>query len=240
MPVAEASPPTTKVEPMKTITVLNLKGGVGRSTVATNLAGTLAKSSTGAFKGSSVVLIDADLPQGTARSWWALRAQAGKAEGLDLAEAETAQELIAEVNQAQERGVAWCVIDTPPRLASVARAALVLSDLILIPVAASAGEIWAVNDVVALIQEAKEVKKIDARLVWNRHRKNTKIAQEISEEAEKILGLPVMKSSLGLRVSYVEAMGLGLTVVEMKSDSVSRREVLSLVEELKEEILKEK
>lgn len=224
---------------MKTITVLNLKGGVGRSTVATNIAGTLARGSTGASKRSTAVLIDADLPQGTARSWWALRAQAGKAEGLDLSEADTAQALVQEVTQAQERGVDWCVIDTPPRLASLARASLVLSDLVLIPVAASAGEIWACSDVVSLIQEAKEVKKIDARLVWNRHRKNTKIAQEISDEAEKILGLAVMKSSLGLRVSYVEAMGMGLTVEEMKSDSVARRELLSLVEEVKE-ILKEK
>lgn len=224
---------------MKTITVLNLKGGVGRSTVATNLAGSLARGSTSASKRSTAVLIDADLPQGTARSWWALRAQTGKAEGLDLAEANTAEELIAEVTHAQERGVDWLVIDTPPRLASLARASLLLSDLVLIPVAASAGEIWAVNDVVALIHEASQVKKIDARLVWNRHRKNTKIAQEISEEAEKILGLAVMKSSLGLRVSYVEAMGLGMTVEELKSDHVARSEVLSLVEELKQ-ILKEK
>lgn len=224
---------------MKTITVLNLKGGVGRSTVATNLAGSLAKGPTSAAKRSTAVLVDADLPQGTARSWWALRAQAGKAEGLDLAEANTAEDLIAEVTQAQERGAEWLVIDTPPRLASVARAALLLSDFVLIPVAASASEIWACSDVVALIQEANEVKKIDARLVWNRHRKNTKIAQEISEEAEKILGLPVMKSSLGLRVSYVEAMGMGLTVEELKSDHVARSEVLSLVDELKQ-ILKEK
>lgn len=224
---------------MKTITVLNLKGGVGRSTVATNLAGTLAKGSTSAYKRSTTILIDADLPQATARSWWALRAQASKAEGLDLAEANTAEDLIAEVNQAQERGVNWCVIDTPPRLASLARAALLLSDIVLIPVAASAGEVWACSDVVALINKANQVKKIDARLVWNRHRKNTKIAQEISEEAEKILGLAVMKSSLGLRVSYVEALGLGMTVEELKSDRAARSEVLSLVDEVTQ-ILKEK
>lgn len=224
---------------MKTITVLNLKGGVGRSTVATNIAGSLAKGPRGASRGSTAVLIDADLPQGTARSWWALRAQAGKAEGLDLAEADTAQALVQGVTQAEERSVSWCVIDTPPRLASLARASLLLSDLVLIPVAASAGEIWAVNDVVELLREASQVREIDARLVWNRHRKNTKIAQEISEEAEKILGLAVMKSSLGLRVSYVEAMGLGMTVEELKSDPAARSEVLSLVGELKE-ILKEK
>lgn len=217
---------------MKTITVLNLKGGVGRSTVATNLAGTLSKR-------ASVVLIDADLPQGTARSWWALRAQAGRAASLKLAEADSAASLLEAVTQAEARDAGFCVIDTPPRLASLARAALLLSDLVLIPVAASAGEIWACSDVVELIREANQVKQIDARLVWNRHRKATKIAQEISEEAKKILGLPSVKAILGLRVAYVEALGLGLTAEEIKSDSATRQEVAALSEEVVK-ILKEK
>jgi chromosome partitioning protein len=217
---------------MKTITVLNLKGGVGRSTVATNLAGALAKSAT-------TVLVDADLPQGTGRSWWALRAQAGKASGLELAEAATAPVLVDAVAQAQGRGVAYCVIDTPPRLAALARASLLLSDLVLIPVAASAGEIWACSDVVDLLKEANQVRAVDARLLWNRHRKNTKVAQEISEEAEKVLGVSALKSSLGMRVAYVEALGLGLTVSEMKGDSVAREEISSLVDEVKK-LVKEK
>jgi chromosome partitioning protein len=215
---------------MKTICVLNLKGGVGRSTVATNLAGTLGK-------GAKSVLIDADQPQGTAISWWALGGLDNDLSGLhnrevDAVKAHTAEDMIEEVRRREDRRYSWCVIDTPPRLASLTRAALLLSDLVLIPVAASAGEIWACSDVVDLIKEADQVRKIDARLMWNRHRKNTKIAQEISEEAEKILGLPVMRSSLGLRVAYVEAMGMGVTAVEML-DPVARNEILSLVDEVK-------
>jgi chromosome partitioning protein len=49
----------------KTIGIIQVKGGAGRSTVATNLAGELAK------KGKTV-LIDCDMPQGTSASWYAL------------------------------------------------------------------------------------------------------------------------------------------------------------------------
>lgn len=49
---------------MTTIGVIQLKGGTGRSTVASNLAGGLP---------GPVALIDCDIPQGTAASWAALR-----------------------------------------------------------------------------------------------------------------------------------------------------------------------
>jgi Mrp family chromosome partitioning ATPase len=55
----------------KTIGVIQVKGGAGRSTVSTNLAGELSKL-------GKTVLIDCDMPQGTSASWFAVRQQAGK------------------------------------------------------------------------------------------------------------------------------------------------------------------
>lgn len=52
----------------KIIGLLQLKGGAGRSTVSTNLAGELSKS-------GKTVLIDCDMPQGTSASWFAVRQQ---------------------------------------------------------------------------------------------------------------------------------------------------------------------
>ncbi|MCB1997034.1 MAG: ParA family protein, partial [Rhodoferax sp.] len=48
----------------KILGVIQVKGGAGRSTVATNLAGELAKI-------GRTVLIDCDMPQGTSASWYA-------------------------------------------------------------------------------------------------------------------------------------------------------------------------
>ncbi len=53
-------------ELMKIIGVVQVKGGAGRSTVATNIAGELAKT-------YQTVLVDCDMPQGSALSWAALR-----------------------------------------------------------------------------------------------------------------------------------------------------------------------
>jgi chromosome partitioning protein len=53
----------------KIIGVIQVKGGAGRSTVSTNLAGELSKQ-------GKTVLIDCDMPQGTSASWYAVRHQA--------------------------------------------------------------------------------------------------------------------------------------------------------------------
>lgn len=50
----------------------------------------------------------------------------------------------------------FAVIDTPPRVADVTRAILMLSDLLLIHLGASAAEIWATTDLLDSIEEAKE------------------------------------------------------------------------------------
>jgi len=205
----------------KTIAVVNLKGGCGRSTLSTNLAGELAKR-------ASTALIDTDLPQGTASSWFALRDASGRSEGLSLDTATNHQELIAKVSERKEK---YIVLDSPPRLAEIARAMLMLSDLVLIPVATSAAEVWATGDLVELLNEARKVRPIEARLVWARHRANTKLAKELIEKVEGILQIPVLKTPMGLRVGYQEALGLGLTGAEV-GDANAKSEVVSLTAEV--------
>lgn len=195
---------------MKTIGVIQVKGGAGRSTVSTNLAGELSKV-------GKTVLIDCDMPQGTSASWYALREQAGRAGNLVADTASSHRELVAKVQGYQD--AAFVVLDGPPRIAELTRATLVLSDLCLIPVGASTAEIWATGDILALIEEAKKVKPIDARMVWTRYRPHTKIAQQLSEQAKQELGLPAIGTTMGYRVAYTEALGEGLTVAEMTDPS---------------------
>jgi chromosome partitioning protein len=98
-------------------------------------------------------------------------------------------------------------------------------------VGASAAEIWATSDLLELIEEAKKVKPVNARMVWTRYRAHTKLAQELSELATKELGLSALSTSLGLRVAYMEALGVGLTVAEMSEPS-AKAEAKSLIEEI--------
>ena len=209
----------------KTIGIIQVKGGAGRSTLATNLSGELSKR-------GSTVLIDCDMPQGTSASWFAVREQTQKTLFGNLM-ADTAtnhRELVAKVEQYAD--VDYIVLDGPPRIAELTRAALVLADLCLVPVGASKAEIWATSDILELIEEAKQVKPINARMVWTRHRPHTRLAQELTELATKELGLPALQSTLGMRVAYMEALGSGLTAAEM-SEPNARAEVQSLANEVK-------
>lgn len=212
----------------QTIGVIQVKGGAGRSTLATNLAGELAKI-------GRTVLIDGDMPQGTSASWYAIRQQAGMVGNLiDNLSADTAadhRELIAKTEQ-HAKDADYIVLDGPPRIAEMTRAILMLSDLCLVPVGASVAEIWATADVLEIIEQARKVRRIDARMIWTRHRSYTKLAKELSEQAKNELGLPVLKTALGLRVAYPEALGAGLTVAETH-DLNAKDEIRSLLAEIR-------
>ena len=122
----------------KTIGIIQVKGGAGRSTVSTNLAGELSKL-------GRTVLIDCDMPQGTAASWYAVRQGKGKEGNLVADTAINHRDLVAKVEQYQDAD--YIVLDGPPRIAELTKAILILADLCLIPVGASAAEIWATGDI---------------------------------------------------------------------------------------------
>lgn len=212
----------------KIIGIIQLKGGTGRSTVATNFAGELAKL-------GRTVLIDCDTPQGTATSWAALRQQSGNQAGIQENElvAETAatpRELVQKVEQ--HKDAAYIVMDGPPRIAELTRAMLVLSDLCLMPVGASPAELWATGDVLELVKEARAVKrKVKVRALWTRHRGHLKLAQELTEQATTQLGIDPLATTLGLRVAYPDALGYGMTVAET-TDREARQEIQNLVAEV--------
>lgn len=208
----------------KVIGVIQVKGGAGRSTVSTNLAGELSKQ-------GKTVLIDCDMPQGTSASWYAVRHQAGKAGALIADTATSYRELVSKVEQYADAD--YIVLDGPPRIAELTRSALVLADICLIPVGASAAEIWATGDILALIEEASKVRPVNARMVWTRYRPHTRLAQGLTELAKKELGLQALGTSLGMRVSYMEALGEGLTVGEL-ADPSAKVEVKFLVNEVKQ------
>jgi len=206
----------------KTIGIIQVKGGAGRSTVSTNLAGELSKL-------GKTVLIDCDMPQGTAASWFEVGDQSGRSGNLLADTATNHRELVTKVEQHQDAD--FIVLDGPPRIAELTRAILVLADLCLVPVGASAAEIWATSDLLVLVEEAKKVKPVKARMVWTRYRPHTKLTQELSELATKELGLVALSTALGMRVAYMQALGEGLTVAELAEPS-AKAEVRLLTTEI--------
>jgi chromosome partitioning protein len=213
------------------IGVIQVKGGVGRSTIATNLAAVLSLK-------KPTALIDCDLPQGTSASWYAVRQSEVPPANLTLAIVRDYRELINVVQEAS-RDHRYIVIDGPPRIAEMTRAILVMSTLCLVPLGASGAEIWSTADLLTTIDEARHYRPdIDVRIVWNRFRGHTREAHDLSEGARKELGLKELATRLGYRVAYSEALARGLSVDEWL-DKTAHAEILSLAAEVKG-ILKEK
>ena len=200
----------------KIIAVAQVKGGSGRSTLATTLAGELSKR-------GDTVLIDCDMPQGTSASWYAMRLEAGRTGKLHLDTADSHLDAMQKT-ELHTGKTQFIVLDGPPRIAELTRAMVLLADLVLVPAGASMADLWATGDVLAMVTEAKAVKRIKARLVWTRHRGFT-------NQAKAELGIKPLDTAMGLRVAYVDALGAGLTAAET-ADAQARAEVQALIAEV--------
>jgi chromosome partitioning protein len=207
----------------KIIGIVQLKGGAGRSTIATNLAAALSRKGTTA-------IIDCDIPQGTTASWYALREAEGKADNLTLATAGNHVELLTEIEKLEDQK--YIVLDAPPRIAEITRAILMLADLLLIPLTPSAAEIWATTDLLETIEEARQQRpELKARIVWNKYRQQTRSAQELSAAVKQEIKTPALKSHLGHRVGYSEALARGLAGDEWPDKNI-KAEIQALTTEI--------
>ena len=194
---------------MTLIAVCQLKGGSGRSTLATNLA-----------VGLDASLVDADPPQFSAAAWGAVR-------GVEVTAVNTHRELFDRVPL-----LGVCVVDCPPRAAEMTRAALGLADLILIPVTPGAADLWAVQDLLPIVREAQELDpKPIVRLVWNKYRAHVGSEAELVAQASRELGIKSMQATLGYRAAYWKAFIEGLSVLE-GSDPKARDEMAALIAEV--------
>ena len=204
----------------KVIGLIQVKGGTGRSTIATNLAGELARQ-------GRVLLIDCDMPQGTSASWVAMR----KTGDVTPAIAESHTDLV-EVIGAHQSAHDFIVLDGPPRIAAMTRAIMLLSDLTLIPIGASAAEVWATSDMLPIIEDARTIKpNLNTKLVWIRYRGYTRSAKEISRSAGRELGLKALQTKISYRVAYSDALAAGMTVTE-STDKIAKSEIQTLTREV--------
>jgi len=205
------------------ISVLNQKGGVGKTTLSIHIASTLA------LGGKSVLLIDADV-QRSAMDWAASR----EIEPIFNVVGISTNHIHKEVRLLEAK-YDFIVIDGPPRVYDVAKSAIAASDIVLIPLQPSPYDVWSAKEVVDLIGEVKETlsmyKTLKAAFVINRKIQNTVIGRDV-EEALQPYNIPVLKTHLYQRVIYAETAARGTSAIEEDPDSLAGKEIKELVEEL--------
>ena len=198
------------------IGLLNQKGGVGKTTIAVNIAAVFAKAD------ARVLLVDAD-PQGSALAWSAAR-EVNPIFPVVGMPTPTLHRDLPQVARDYEH----VVIDGAPRVNELGRAAIMASDLVVVPVQPSPYDVWASADIVRLVNEARQFKEaLSAVFAINRKIVNTAIGRDVAGALAEF-GFPVLAATLHQRVVYAESAAQGLSVVEAAPNSEAAREIALL------------
>jgi len=198
------------------LTVGNTKGGVGKTTLALNIA--IAR----AIAGRDVWFIDGDR-QGTGQIALTIRAENGVVPMIACAQYSDGATLRQQVKQTSGK-FDDVVIDVGGRDSTALRSALTFTDALIVPFAPRSFDVWSFSDMSHLLEEAKSMRgEFPVYAVLN----NADISGTDNEEAvEAYLDAPIKR-----RKSIATSAGKGLSVLEYSpKDAKASEEIQRLVD----------
>lgn len=206
----------------KVVVVANQKGGVGKSTIACNLAVAFSKG------GYKTLLIDADT-QGSSIGFRALR-QEDDIQAIAI----PSPTIHKDISKFEHQVV---IVDAGGRDTSTFRSAVLSASfgILIIPVLPSVYDVWATEDTLKILEEARLYADIKAYIVINQVIKANivKEAIDVLSELASNYRVGILNTKLHSRVSYRNSIKEGKGVLEY-DDPKAKHELRQLYEEVKQ------
>lgn len=207
------------------IAVTNLKGGVGKTTVTTNLAVSFTQ------EGKDVCIVDTDLGQQSSMEWSGNRSEDAPSIPVFGVSIKQLNKEVAELT----RRFDVVFIDGTPQLSELADRTILAADLLIIPLTPSIYDFRGFENFLQRYEQVKGLKEagngsVKAFILMNRVVVNTKISKDI-EDAVKEYEVEVLKSKLANRVAYIDTATEGIGVTEYK-DAKAKKEMQGLTKEI--------
>jgi chromosome partitioning protein len=197
---------------MRTIALVNQKGGCGKTTVALHLAAAFWQA------GENVLVLDLD-PQASAAEWHDARSNP-----LPHVESVQPARLAKVIAHAREIATGVLVLDTAPHSEAAALDSSRCADLVLVPCQPSIMDLRAMRKTVELLK----LVKVPAFAVLNNVPPYGAIGDEAAETITTDLGLPVCSVRLGDRVAYNRCLITGQVAQEFEPQGKAARETEQL------------
>jgi chromosome partitioning protein len=199
------------------------KGGVGKSTLATNIAAFLA------VNGKKIVLVDSDR-QSTSSNWAHDRSESDYVYISCVQKYDNIKSTLRDMSAHYD----YVVVDCQGRDSLELRTGLLAADLAIIPCCPSQADLDTMSSVVGVIKDASELNEtLKAAYIITKASTNP-IVTEISEAREYLSRFEILnpiQTIISERKIYRDALAVGAGVIEM-DNSKATSEIKKLMKEV--------